>query len=88
MGKVVMTYRLMPDSENFNFEGMDVEIAGRLPHGAELRDKRVVPIAFGLMSYEIMIVADDREGTADEIERALGSIRGIQSVESIEITLL
>ncbi len=88
MGKVVMTYRLMPDSEKFNFEGIDEKIAGRLPNGAELRDRRVVPIAFGLSSSEIMIVAEDREGTTDEVESALASIGGIQSVESVEITLL
>ncbi|MBX8644415.1 MAG: elongation factor 1-beta, partial [Thermoplasmata archaeon] len=49
---------------------------------------RIVPIAFGLKSYEVMIVAEDREGTTEQIESALSSVPGIQSVESVEITLL
>jgi translation elongation factor EF-1beta len=35
-----------------------------------------------------MIVATDEEGVADRVENALGSISGIQSVESVETTLL
>ncbi len=88
MGKVAMTYRLMPESTDFDFDGLDRIIASKLPGGSELRDRRIVPIAFGLRSFEVMIVAEDREGTSDNVEKALGGINGIQSVESIETTLL
>ncbi|MCL4346507.1 MAG: elongation factor 1-beta [Candidatus Thermoplasmatota archaeon] len=88
MSKVVLTYRLMPDSENFDFDGMEDGIKSRLPPDCQLRDHRIVPIAFGLKSYEVMIVAEDREGTTEQIESALSSVPGIQSVESVEITLL
>ena len=88
MGKVAMTYRLMPESTDFDFGGLDRTIASKLPQGSELKDKRIVPIAFGLRSYEVMIIAEDREGTSENVERALSGIGGIQSVESIEITLL
>ncbi len=88
MGKVAMTYRLMPESTDFDFTGIDRVIKSKLPGGSELRDGRIVPIAFGLSSFEVMIVAEDREGASDSVEKALQDIKGIRSVESIEITLL
>ena len=88
MGKVAMTYRMMPESTDFNFDGLAATIGSNLPSGAELRDSRIVPVAFGLKSCEVMIVATDEEGVADRVENALGSISGIQSVESVETTLL
>ncbi len=88
MGKVAMTYRLMPESTDFDFGGLDRTIASKLPEGSELREGRVVPIAFGLSSFEVMIVAEDREGISDGVEKALAGISGIQSVDSVEITLL
>ena len=88
MGKVAMTYRLMPESTDFDFSGIDRVIKSKLPGGSELGDGRIVPIAFGLSSFEVMIVAEDREGASDSVEKALQDIKGIRSVESIEITLL
>ncbi len=88
MGKVAMTYRMMPESTDFNFEGLESSIKSRLPDGSEFRDSRIVPIAFGLRSYEVMIVATDGEGVADRVENALSGIEGIQSVEAVETTLL
>ena len=88
MGKVAMTYRMMPDSTDFSFDHMVEAIRSKLPDGAEMRDGRIVPVAFGLKSFVVMIVATDDEGVADRVEGALAGIQGIQSVESIETTLL
>lgn len=88
MGKVAMTYRMMPDSTDFSFDHLSAAIKSKLPGGAEMRDGKVVPVAFGLKSYIVMIVATDEEGVADKVENALAGIRGIQSVESVETTLL
>ena len=88
MGKVAMTYRMMPESTDFVFDGLESTIKSRLPKGSEFRDSRIVPIAFGLKSFEVMIVATDEEGAADRVEGVLASIEGIQSVEATETTLL
>lgn len=88
MGKVAMTYRMMPESTEYDFDRLAPAIRTKLPEGSELRDSKVVPIAFGLKSCEVMIVATDAEGVADKVEEALSSIDGIQSVEAIETTLL
>ncbi len=88
MGKVAMKYRLMPESTDFDFEALVGTIPSRLPAGSEMKDSRVVPVAFGLKSCEVMIVATDQEGVADAVEGVLSSLDGIQSVESLETTLL
>lgn len=88
MAKVAMTYRMMPESTDFEFDALPSAIKSRLPAGSELRDSKIVPIAFGLKSCEVMIVASDDEGVADRVESALAAIAGIQSVESIATTLL
>lgn len=83
-----MTYRLMPDSTEFSFDGFGELIKKKLPAGSELKDSKTVPIAFGLNSFEVMIIATDAEGVTESVEGALSSIEGIQSVEAKEITLL
>jgi len=88
MGKVAMTYRLMPESADFSVSAAWNTIRSVLPAGSELKDSRVTPIAFGISAFDVMIVAEDAEGVSERIERALAAIPGIQSVESIETTLL
>lgn len=83
-----MTYRLMPETTEFSFDGFGELIKQKLPAGSELKDSKVVPVAFGLNSFEVMIVATDAEGVSENVESALSSITGIQSVEAKEITLL
>ncbi|MEM3851672.1 MAG: elongation factor 1-beta [Methanomassiliicoccales archaeon] len=88
MAKVAMTFRLMPASPDYDFKDVKERIMAVLPSGSELRDIRIVPVAFGLSAAEVMIVCEDKGGIAEEIETALSSLEGIESASVQDLTLL
>jgi elongation factor 1-beta len=88
MGKVALTYRLMPSETDVDYESVISKLRSSLPESAQLREHRIVPIAFGLKALEIMIICEDTEGVAEKVENSLSSLPGIESVTPTGTTLL
>lgn len=86
MGKVAVTFRVMP-------EGVDVDIdmiQSRVRDAVRDRLKKleVRPIAFGLRAVEAIVVVDDAGGEVERIESLLSGIPGVGGVEATDVTLL
>ena len=82
MGKVAITFRIMPESAEDDVEAIGEKISEL---GAKQID--IEEVAFGLKALKVLFVVDDKEGGQD-LEEKLGKIEGIGSVESEGITLL
>ena len=88
MGEVAIKYRLMPNSPDVDTAAVISKIPSLLPSDASLGASETRPFAFGLHAILILVIGPDREGLSNELENALGSIDGIQSVEVEEMSLV
>ena len=88
MGKVAVTYNLLPEETSFDMEGLKERMPGLIPAGVQPFKAEVRPFAFGLKVLEIVFVMDDANNVMEELEEKLRSIEGIQTVENTGITLI
>ena len=89
MGDVAMIYRIMPESPDIDMESLKAQVKESAESvGAELNRADERPVAFGLKALEVAIVMDDKSGKSGELEEKLRSIKGIQSVELTDMSLI
>lgn len=88
MGDVGIKYRLLPEAPDADIEDLKRKIEAALPEGARIGNLTVKPFAFGLNAIEAVVVVRDEAGISDRTEQSLSSIPGIQSIETLEISLL
>jgi len=86
MGKVAVTYRIMPDGAEVDVAGLESSVRKAL--GGVVRDVAVRPIAFGLKALETTVVVDDAAGQAERIEETLRGLSGVGEVETLGVSLL
>ena len=88
MGQVAMTFKLMPTEVDVDFNKMRENIKQKLPATAKINRFTEIPIAFGLKALQVEIILDDRKGGGDDIERILGEIEDVNSVDLETMGLL
>jgi len=86
MGKVAVTFRIMPEGVEVDLEGVQSQVRASL--GGSLKKLEVKPVAFGLKAVEVIVVVDDKAGEMERLEEALRGIPGVGGVETTEVTLL
>ena len=86
MGKVAVTFRIMPEGVEVDLDGVQSQVRSSL--GGSLRKLEVKPVAFGLKAVEAIVVVDDKAGEMERLEEALRGIPGVGGVETTEVTLL
>lgn len=86
MGEVLIKYRIMPESAEQDMDKLLNDVKGVL-QGVDIRNIVEQPIAFGLRALEMMVVLPD-SGGAEEVERSLEGVKGVQSVSVVEMDLL
>jgi elongation factor 1-beta len=88
LGEVGIVYKVMPDGPEIDLEQLKEAITNTIPDSAKLNRIDEKPIAFGLKALEVQVIINDREGGAEELEKALGEINNVQSVEVVQLGLL
>lgn len=86
MGKVAVTFRVMPSDVEVDLQQVQSRIRESL-HG-RLKKLEVKPVAFGLKALEAIVVLDDAAGEMEQVEALLSEIPGVGGVEATEVTLL
>jgi len=86
MGRVAVTYRIMPDGADVDVAGLESSVRATL--GGAVRDVAVRPIAFGLKAIEATVVVADAAGEAERLEERLRGIAGVGEVETLGVGLL
>jgi len=86
MGKVAVTFRIMPEDVEVDLEAVQSHVRSSLRE--KLKKLEVKPVAFGLKALEAIVVVDDASGEMEQVEAALGRIPGVGGVETTEVTLL
>ncbi|MGB9635686.1 MAG: elongation factor 1-beta [Thermoplasmata archaeon] len=88
MGNVSVVYRVLPQDVEANIEKIMEEIKTSMPGDVTLRGMQVKDVAFGLREILVAVLMKDEGGKSDEIEKILGKIPGVGSVDVIDLTLV
>ncbi|MCL1811094.1 MAG: elongation factor 1-beta [Methanomassiliicoccaceae archaeon] len=89
MGQIVASYDLMPESTEVDLNGVIKAVSEVIPAGVKVIESKIEPIAFGLKKANVGFVIDDaNDSIGGELEKALGSIPGIENVECVSSTVL
>lgn len=86
MGRVAVTFRIMPEGSEVDVDSLESSVRSTL--GNVLRDVAVRPIAFGLKALEATVVVEDEAGQAERVEERLRGISGVGEVETLGVSLL
>ncbi len=86
MGKVAVTFRIMPEGVEVDIDAVQSRVRSSLRE--KLKKLEVKPVAFGLKAVEAIVIVDDASGEMERVEAALGAIPGVGGVETTEVTLL
>jgi len=88
MGDVLITYKIMPEGVDVDFERMKEEVKNRVGKLGKVADFDLQPIAFGLKALVVKVIVKDEGGIADKIEEELSNIENVQGVVVEEVSLI
>ncbi|HEY3421048.1 MAG TPA: elongation factor 1-beta [Methanomassiliicoccales archaeon] len=88
MGQVAAVHHLMPDSTDFDLEGLSKKLPTIVPEGVKVVRSEVKPLAFGLSMLEVTTIMLDSGGLIEKLEETYRSVEGIQNVETVEVGLI
>jgi translation elongation factor aEF-1 beta len=78
---VIVTYRITPEGIEVDLEKLKKELNKFKPQKLE-----VEPIAFGLNAIKMVKVLPEIEGEADKLAGEIEKIKGVQTVDIVEMT--
>ncbi len=88
MGDVMIVYKIMPEGPEEDLERIKEKIEELMEEHGELKDTNEEKVAFGLKAVMAKIVIPEEDGLVDKVEDGLKEIKGVQSVEAVDITLI
>jgi len=84
MGDVLCTIKVMPAGVDVDLAAVEEKIRGLIsPEKIEVK-----PVAFGLKALEVSKIIPDGQGGPDDLEEKLRTIEGVESVETVGVTLV
>ena len=82
MGKVAITFKIMPDSA----ERDAFDIKEKINEKVKVQDYHIEEIAFGLKVLRVLIMSED--AATEELEEKIKSIKGVSEVEVESSTIV
>ena len=88
MGDVLITYKIMPDGVDVDFEKMKEDVKKKVEPIGKVVEFELQPVAFGLKALIVRVMVKDEGGVADKIETELSTIENVQGVVVEEVSLV
>ncbi len=82
MGKVIVTFRIMPKDIEVDLEELEERVRKEI--GPEKMERE--PIAFGLVAIKATKLVEEESGELEREENKIRGIEGVGEVEIVEIT--
>ncbi len=86
-GKVLMNVKLMP-GEKFKAEDILEELNNLTDERFKIVKTSIEPIAFGISAVRAVIIIEDPKVGGSIVEKELGKIKGVGSVNVEQVTLI
>lgn len=77
----------MPESVEVSMEKLKADIK-KLKIIGQIKDMKEEPVAFGLKALKVLTILPDEGGLTDKIEEAVRKVKGVQSAETVGVTLI
>jgi len=88
MGKVIITLRVMPEDSETDINPILEKIKEEISKiGGNYLQHYLKPLAFGINAIEVKFSYPDKEFREEEFIEKISSIKGVSSVEIINVTL-
>ncbi len=84
---VILTLQIMPESVETSLEEIKAALK-KMPIIGQIKDMKEEPIAFGLKALKVLTILPDEGGLTDKIEEAVRKLKGVQSAETVGVTLI
>ena len=87
MAKVVVTFKIMPESPEIDLTKIQQNIKQKITDFAgdvEIKIEQEL-IAFGLKALKVLFVLDESKGSTDKLEEDIRYIKGVRSVEVTDV---
>ena len=87
MANVVITFRIMPQDPGIDLKQIEDEAKKEIVKFCNSQEFKtsIEPIAFGLNALNIIFVMDENKGSTESLEKKINEIKGVQSVEVIDV---
>ncbi len=87
MAQVIVTLKIMPESPEVDLAKITEEAKNKINDFAGAGDMKIEekPIAFGLKAINIIFVMDESKGSTEPLEDSISEIKGVKSVEVIDV---
>jgi elongation factor 1-beta len=71
LGSYVIRLKVLPQDTTTEHQKIVDSVSKALPAGAQVRNQRIEPIAFGLSAIILDVVAPEEEGAIEKVEAAV-----------------
>jgi elongation factor 1-beta len=85
---VAATVKVMPTGTDVDFKSIQKGIEDIVKKYGKVHSIEVKPMAFGLKSIEAVFLLNDAQGGIEEIEAAIGKLKGVGSIETLDVNRL
>ena len=88
MGKVAVSFKVMPSDESKDISSMERKLKDELSKTFTLGKSTVEELAFGIKVLRIIVILSDEGGVVDSVEQKIRSFDGVGEVEVEEVSLI
>lgn len=88
MGKVAVSFRVMPSDEGKDLSAAERELKAALSKQYVLGNSSIEELAFGIKVLKIIVIMNDEGGLVDRVEEEIRSFPQVGEVEVEEVSLI
>lgn len=88
MGKVAVSFKVMPSDESKDLAEIERELKGDLSKEYVLGNTKIEELAFGIKVLKLIVIMSDEGGLVDRVEERIRSFPEVGEVEVEEVSLI
>ena len=88
MGKVAVSFKIMPADENMSLEDIDKSLRQELSKDFVLGKSSIDELAFGIKVLRFIVIMDDQGGLIDSVEERIRKHQEVGEVDVEEVSLI
>ncbi len=85
---VAATVKVMPTGTDVDYKSIQKGIEDIVKKYGKVHSIEIKPLAFGLKSIEAVFLLNDGQGGIEEIEAAVSKLKGVGSIETLDVNRL
>ncbi|MEM0141320.1 MAG: elongation factor 1-beta [Thermoplasmatales archaeon] len=88
MGKVAVSFKIMPADETMNLENIEEKLKKELSRDFSLGKSTIEEFAFGIKALRLIVIMNDEGGLIDRVEEKIRKHPEIGEVDVEEVSLI